>query len=364
MNIGITGLGMITSVGRDAATSCASIRAGLTRPHQIHHHEMVDPETLEPVPLIGHPLRGFAEGFNMVGLWIRLAKHCLGDLMKGGDLPGPSETGFWGETAMVAATPYIDDDRFMSSGNEKPDVITESFLLPLLGNLGLPIPPENAYPVCRAHAAVPTAVALADKLTSTSAVKRVIILAVDSYLDSFSLEWLACHERLKSDENPTGLMPGEAGACFLVEDMVAARKRGAKIQAVVTGVGMAKEANDFFSGMSNRGVSLSKAIQQALQADGATASFSGDLISDHNGEEWRAVELAGARLLLDTQLNRDASLILPAACIGAVGAASGAVAVGVAVRAFMRNYASSDRVLVLCSSDHGDVGAILLRNAA
>jgi 3-oxoacyl-[acyl-carrier-protein] synthase-1 len=127
---------------------------------------------------------------------------------------------------------------------------------------------------------------------------------------------------------------------------------------------MAKEANDFFSGMSNRGVSLSKAIQQALQADGATASFSGDLISDHNGEEWRAVELAGARLLLDTQLNRDASLILPAACIGDVGAASGAVAVGVAVRAFMRNYASSDRVLVLCSSDHGDVGAILLRNAA
>jgi 3-oxoacyl-[acyl-carrier-protein] synthase-1 len=249
----------------------------------------------------------------------------------------------------------------MSTGDEKPELITAAFLLPLLENLGLPIAPGNVYPVCRAHAAVPAAVALADRLMSTSSIKRTIILAVDSYLDSFSLEWLARHGRLKSDENPTGLMPGEAGACFLVEEIDAARKRGAKIRAVVTGVGVAKEANDFFSGLNNRGVSLCRAIQQALQVDGAAASFSGDLVSDHNGEEWRAMELAGARLLLDAQLNRDAPLILPAACIGDVGAASGAVAVGVAVRAFARNYASSDRALVLCSSDHGDVGAILLR---
>src|SRR6185436_6280996 len=99
--------------------------------------------------------------------WLRLAKHCVGDLMKSEDLPGPSDVGFWGETAMVAATPYIDDDRFMSNGNEKPDVITETFLLPLLENLGLPIPPGNVHPVCRAHAGVPTAVALAEKLMSS-----------------------------------------------------------------------------------------------------------------------------------------------------------------------------------------------------
>jgi 3-oxoacyl-[acyl-carrier-protein] synthase I len=146
--------------------------------------------------------------------------------------------------------------------------------------------------------------------------------------------------------------------------MDAARKRGAMVHAIVDGVGVAKEPDDLFSGRNNRGVSLAQAIQQALQVGGISSPFRGDVISDHNGEEWRAVELAGARILLHAHLGPDAVLVLPATCIGDVGAASGAVAVGVAVRAFIRHYASGDRSLVLCSSDHGDVGAILLRTAA
>src|SRR5712691_4638960 len=145
MALAITGLSMITSVGRDVATSCASIRAGITRPCQIEHFEIVDDETQDTIPIVGHPIHGYAEGFNVAGLWTRLAKKCVRDLL--GDLDDVGAA-FWRRTALIGATPYINDDRFQSAGDETPDLLRDTYLEPLVEDLELPIPASQLHAVC------------------------------------------------------------------------------------------------------------------------------------------------------------------------------------------------------------------------
>ncbi len=53
--------------------------------------------------------------------------------------------------------------------------------------------------------------------------------------------------------------------------------------------------------------------------------------------------------------------MVPAASLGDVGAASGAVARGVTARSFARGYARGPATLIVSSSERGDVGALVLR---
>jgi 3-oxoacyl-[acyl-carrier-protein] synthase-1 len=359
--LAITGLAMVTSVGRDAASACGAIRAGITRPREIDYFQVLDDETQDVMPVVGHPIRGFAEGFNIVGLWTRLAKRCVPDALADAGHPDSGAAAFWRRTALVAATPYIDDDRFQSVGDETPELLREAYLRPLVADLALPIPESRLRAVCKGHAATVAALGLADTLLADPEVQRVLVLAADSYLDTMTLEWLAGQDRLKGPGNPVGLMPGEAGACLLLERPEVAERRGAPVRAVVEGVGVAKEAHDLFSGEPNRGLGLAEAASLALASANGPRPLHGDVIADLNGEEWRALELAGARLLLDDVLDRDCPLRLPAVSLGDVGAASGAVALAVAAQAFARGYATADQALVTSSSDHGDVAAACVR---
>jgi 3-oxoacyl-[acyl-carrier-protein] synthase I len=359
--LAITGLSLITSVGRDAASSCAAIRAGITRPREIDYFQVLDDETQDLTPVVGHPIRGYADGFNVVGLWTRLAKRCLPDAVIDASGPEAGAATFWRRAALVAATPYINDDRFQSIGDETPELLREAYLRPLVEDLALPIQDSRLRAVCTGHSATIAALGLADTMLGDPEVQRVLVVAADSYLDTMTLEWLAGQDRLKGPGNPIGLAPGEAGACLVLERPEAAERRGAPVRAVVEGVGLAKEPHDLFSGEPNRGLGLAQAASLALATTAGPRPLYGDVIADLNGEEWRALELAGARLLLNEVLDRDCPLRLPAVNLGDVGAASGAVALTLAVQSFLRGYATADHVLVTSSSDHGDVAAACLR---
>ncbi len=353
--ISISSLGMISSVGQNVGQACASIRAGLSRPREITYFEALNTDN-EPVPLMGHPIRACSEGFNQVGLWIRLGQKAVRDLIHQGNLPGKDGTSFWPKTALIAVTPYINDERFLCEGTETPDLLEPVYLDPLHQALGLPLARSNMHLVCLSHAGTIKAIQTAQKLLVGSALERVLILAVDSYLDSLTLDWLAGHGRLKTGNNAVGLTPGEAGACFLLETQAAAHQRNAPVYALVEGTGFAREANHLFSGKVNRGAGLSAAIGEAL----ASRPFFGDVVIDLNGENWRAHEFSCARILLGHRIGDDVPLLLPCLSTGELGAASGAVSVCVAVRAFIDNYATGDRTLVVSSSEYGDTGALCL----
>jgi 3-oxoacyl-[acyl-carrier-protein] synthase-1 len=106
---------------------------------------------------------------------------------------------------------------------------------------------------------------------------------------------------------------------------------------------------------------LSDAVVGVLADAAAPAPFTGDILLDLNGEEWRSRAWAAAQLRLQSHVDWDrCDLVLPCASFGEIGAASGPVAVALAVRAFTRGYARGEQTMVLSVSEDGDVGAALV----
>lgn len=358
MSVAITSLGMVSSLGHDVVTSCAAIRAGLSRPREITYFALLDVESQETTPLTGHPIHGLAEGFNIVGFWVRVGVACLRNLIAYGNLPDRSNRGFWSTTGLLGVTPRIDDSRFRGDETCTPEFIKNAYLLRLLEGLGYPLSPEYVEAVCVGHAGTLVAVERARSMIEEGQVERVILLAVDSYLDPMTLDWLAENERLKTDGAPAGITPGEAGACFLVESADSLRGRGARPQAYIHSPALDVEENHFHSDKTSQGVALARVISEGLSRNGLALPYSGTLISDFNGEHWRGLELGSARIRLRGKLGDDIRLSFPSESLGEVGAASGAVGVCLAVRSLVRGHAGCETVLVTSSSDYGEVGAI------
>jgi 3-oxoacyl-[acyl-carrier-protein] synthase-1 len=355
MRLAISSLGMISSVGRDVITSCASIRAGITRPSEIDYYQILDDEDAVSIPIIGHPIRAYTEGFYLIGLWIRIAQGCFEDLRQHGNLPDRSDTTFWQETGFILVTPIVDEERFQLPEPISSERIKEVYGYGLLNVLQFPILQAHLNVVCMGHAGTAVAIGQAAQRIYSSQLQRVIVLAVDSYLDPLTLEWLGHHRRLKIGENPTGLAPGEAGACFLIESENEIQCRKAPIQAIIKGVAVGEERKHYFTEEVNNGIELSNVIGQVIPDK---KLFTGSIIADLNGEYWRAYELGSAIVRLGNRLGEMSSFVLPSESLGETGAASGAIAVCVAVRSFVRGYALNDEALITLSSEYGKVGAI------
>jgi 3-oxoacyl-[acyl-carrier-protein] synthase-1 len=360
MDLAITSLGMVTAVGHDVVTACAAMRAGINRFHEMDYFEALDLETQSTKPVIGCAIHGYAEGFVLVGFWIRLALGCLEDLIKNGRLPDKTDTLFWSKTGLIGVTPVINDERLDVDEACTPNDAKEAYLKQLFEVFKYPIHKENTDIICHGHGGTIAAISRAQDMLKDKKLERAIILAVDTYVDAASLEWLEEHNRLKDDNNPVGLTPGEAGACFMLETFESSRKRGAPVQAIVKKPALARENNHYYSAARNQGEALAAVVGEALKNASTPIPFDGDVISDLNGEEWRAYEFGMALVRMEGKLSPMLNMILPCESIGEIGAASGAVAVCIGARALQRGYARQDSVLIVSSSDLGQVGAVCL----
>jgi len=360
MDLVITSLGMISSVGYDVVTSCASVRAGIRRPREICHFSVLDEESQEMLPLTGCQIHGYTEGFNIIGFWVRVGLSCLNDLIGYGALPEKCNKAFWSNTGLIAVTPPISDARFNSDESFTPLMLKQAYFDRLMELFDVPISQENLGVVCAGHAGAIAAIRQAKTIIAEQNLERIIILAVDSYLDPMTLDWLEEHGRLKTSGNPVGLTPGEAGACFMVESVLSAQNRHAPIQAFIKEPALAVEKNHFFSNAPNQGDGLAAVISDALSQTEVSGSFHGTIFSDLNGETWRAYELGTAMVRVPYLLRNDNKFIYPSEYLGEIGAASGAVAICLAARSFQRGYSDCNTILVISSSDYGQVGAVCL----
>lgn len=360
MDLVITGIGMLCSVGHDAVAACAAIRAGLNRRRPIDYYQVFDPDTLDTTPTIGCPVHGYTEGFGLLGRWIRLAMGCLEDLSQYGHLPEKSDKVFWSSTGLIGVTCPMDDGRIDSDEDLTPDDVKQAYLYRLLDVLGYPVLPDNLGIVCTGHSGAIAAIGQARSMLENRALERVIVLGVDSYLDPITLDWLDQHHRLRTAQNSTGLTPGEAGACFMLETAASGQNRHARAQALVSEPALGQEANHCFADEPSQGMTLAAVMSEALRKGSVTLPFAGDVISDFNGEPWRAHEMGAARARLAEVLGPDARYVFPCDSLADVGAASGAVAICVAVRALQRGYSRQNNILVATSAEYGQVGAVAI----
>lgn len=355
MRVALTSIGMISSVGRGAVRTCASIRSGLSRPAEIDYYEAVDLETQVTAPLVAYPIRGFTEGFLLMARWLRMGLAAFQDLIRVGRLPDTSE--FWAQTGLCVVLPPGRSERF-DTADDPVDTLGDAFLERFLPLTGVSFHPHAVEALMLGSAGTALAVSRAAEYLKTRQVQRIVLLAVDSMLDPLTLDWLQATGRLKTDTNPIGLRPGEAAAAVLLEDPGSLRQRQGRPLAFIGGAAVGEEAGSWKDLPPNQGRELARVWADALAQSGAPTPFSGDIVADLNGEPWRAYEYGCAQMRLNRILAADVAWAMPAQSIGDVGAAIGVVGICTAIQAHRRGYAHGPHTVVLCCAESGFVGAL------
>ncbi|MFY2558735.1 hypothetical protein ACN469_13995 [Corallococcus terminator] len=358
----VTSLGALTSVGSDVVTSCAAQRAGLSNPRPLDALMLAEAGD-EPEGVIGHPIHPLTQGFFLLGLWVRIATVCVRDLIRYGKLPPGRQADFWERTGIIACAPWLGSGRLPLSQEKGEELLVENYLRPVFELLELPVTPENLWVEESGHCAVAQAIAQAGTLLSEGRVDRVLVLGVDSYADRFSLEWLMETNALKTRSHPVGAMPGEAGACFLLESKRSVQARAAQVEALVGIPAVSLASDPERRDASDVGRRLAEVLHAVSQATGGAQL--GDLFLDLNGEEWRA-RAWGTALVCLSQPSKLGLVreIVPCTSFGETGAASAALGLCLAVRSRVRRYARGARSLICSMNERGDVSAFAVLSGA
>ncbi|EBS7636802.1 hypothetical protein CDR68_24315 [Salmonella enterica] len=189
-----------------------------------------------------------------------------------------------------------------------------------------------------------------------------ILLAVDSWLPPASLMWLEQQNLLHGSRryfqgtihpNPYGRIPSEGAAALALTTGAS----DISPWCFIRGSGTANESVTY----QDDGVCLGKGlIQAALEAlNVARATSVANVISDVNGEPYRADELGFTLLRLSENLDKDYQRETPVLASGDLGCAS--LLAHIALVAWrMRNTALRTDALILSSSDDQRRGAVVV----
>jgi 3-oxoacyl-[acyl-carrier-protein] synthase-1 len=237
----------------------------------------------------------------------------------------------------------------------------ERWIVPELEErLGWSFPHQRVWLIHSGRTGVFRALREARTLLTRGEVVRCVVAGVESGVDETSVAELYRTRRLKTSRNPDGFYPGEAGAA--VE--ILAAPNGSESDVQVSGLGFGVEPNPIGSEAPLRADGLTAAARTAL---GEAELEMGDLdwrLSDVTGEQYyfREASLVVTRLL---RKHKDGfPLWHPADAIGDVGAAVGAVLLGMAAAAFRKGYAPGPLVLCQTSADSGDRAVAIVRGPA
>ncbi|MFY2557357.1 hypothetical protein ACN469_07020 [Corallococcus terminator] len=355
MRLAITGLGILSTLGEDVVTACAALRCGLARPAPLSFEVFSEDEEEGTTRVMGHPLKGIADGYEGLGLYTRLAAQALQDLVRYADL-NVGDSAFWRATTLYLC---LSPPRNEELGFILEKLFAERLIPSVLDEAGLPIPPGSARLVTQGHASVLAALHAASKDIEAGRCSRAVVVGVDSLVGEDELAWLAQQGRLKVGEKVAGLMPGQAGAAVLVEHEQEARRRQARIEAHLEGLALGKEEQCRAQRQRGSGAGVADVITRTLKGHPRVS----EVYSDLNGEEARAFEWGSALVRLSPAHELPVSIHCPAISLGDTGAASGAVSIVAAVRSLVRGYARGDEILVWSSSDTGEVASALLTQA-
>ncbi len=351
--VDVTAVGLLSSVGHDAHTACAAIRAGISRPGAIDGSTTLDLASAAAIPLTGHPIVPITNGYTGTARWLQMAPRAFDDLVRNGRLPRSDDEAFWSATAVMVLLPDLEHVRFDHDERSDPDATEATFLQPLMRRLPSALPAGNVLlqPVERIGLAL--VVEGFSRICEEMKVARVFVLAVDSYACPFALDWLGESGRLKGDVHPTGLVPGEAAAALLLEPNRRGLHDGRPPLARITAVASGQDADLADETTAPRGRVLADVLRPLLGDE------TGDIYLDLNGETWRASEWGHAlHALAPLDVPK---LHHPASEIGDTGAAAFAVNAILAARSLQRGYARGTQVAVAASTDTGEIGGILLR---
>jgi 3-oxoacyl-[acyl-carrier-protein] synthase I len=189
-----------------------------------------------------------------------------------------------------------------------------------------------------------------------------VIAGVDSYLAPETLEWLERCDQLHGGgplNNAWGLTPGEAAGALLIARADFAKQYGLPVLASILGIGTAHESKRIKTPEVCLGEGLTQAFRLALAAMPDEIQVS-DIYCDLNGEPYRADEYGFTCLRTKECFVSPSSFVAPADCWGDVSAAGGPLHLMLATVAGLKQYAQGQLAFVWSSSEDGNRAAVLL----
>ena len=210
---------------------------------------------------------------------------------------------------------------------------------------------ESSRYIAAGRAGVIKAIDLAFKYLTVSDTGYVLIGGVDSYNNTGLISRLDVENRITALNIPNGFALGEAAGFLLLSK----RPDKSFLPVVIHQPGLSQEEGHLYSKAAYRGEGLSKAVTQAIQFANATKIT--QVYSSMNGENFFVKEMGVMSIRHAQYLQEGYQVNHPADCYGDIGAANGAVLIGLSA---MSLSGKTDRFnhMVCCSSDMGARGVV------
>lgn len=323
----VTGYGLCTALGADAVQSAALARAGVDnfKGNSLYAGAGVLPH------------HGASEAWTDKIQWF-LAKPLFEALWRAGGLERLSQRRVKSYWALPS---------FERAGT---DVTAMKTLTPRLLALLEPLALADELSMfAQDQVAGLSALSAASQDLAQGNTEVALVIGLDSQLELKHLLKLMQQDRLKTEDNASGLMPGDACAVMILESQRAARQRKAQPHARLGAIALAGERTRFDPEAPIRAEALSQALQSIVQQNDLSGVK--DVYVDLTGERWRFLEWALAETRCLATLPHGYQVSHPADCLGDPGAATGLVLSVLAMRAFARRYAGGQSVLLVTSNE-------------
>ena len=339
----IVGIGACTSIGLNAASTAAAVRAGISgfEEHPFMINREGDPYMLAMVPSIAPALTGADRYIALSTSAIHEALESLQQLAQKKN-----------EVKVIVALPEVRPGLPDDLGERIADHISAQ------GNEHYHI--EDIRLAFNGHAAGLMALESASKHLAKEECEFYLAGGVDSYIDSDTLDWVEENEQLHVPSNAWGFIPGEAACFCLVCSVDTANKYRLPVKAQLVAISTAREKNKIKTETVCIGKGLTQAVKGAISGlpENTKIDYT---ICDQNGEAYRADEF-GFMLVRSAKYFTDPSdYMAPADCWGDVGAASGSLFVNLIISASEKGYANGSHTLLWASSEGGERTAVIFR---
>jgi len=331
----VRGSGLVTSVGLSAPAACAAIRSKLTNPSETRFIDRAGERIMSHAVPLDRPLRGLAKLARMATM---VVEECLEDL--------PRDT--WERIPILLCVAERSRPGRLEGLEDR--LMIE--VCALLAGARLSV---DSRVIAQGRVSVALALLQARQVLYGSPAPAVLIVAVDSLLTWPTLKVFEEQERLLTNRNSNGFIPGEAASAILVSRPVV----GPHLEVV--GLGFATEQATIEKEEPLRGAGLSLAINQSLQDAGCEMHDIDFRITDISGEQYYFKEAALALSRTLKGRKEEFDIWHPAECIGEVGSAIGPTMLAVAEAAGRKAYAPGPAMLVHAANDAGERAAVVTR---
>jgi 3-oxoacyl-[acyl-carrier-protein] synthase I len=328
-------VGMACPLGLTAVSAGAAMRAGLDQKRELPYRDN------EGRPIVGSFLESLGADLTTRQRWLELLALALQDLLR------QSEQVALASVPIVCALPA-------EPNGDPPD--SASLAEALSARLGEPIEPGWVRTIAEGACGGYRAIEFARTVLLKKGHPAVVVCAADTLVTARTLLQLSDQQRLLTESNSDGVIPGEAAACLLLS----LDGRGA--QATIRGIGFGHEPGLLSNDIPLRGDGVVAAARAALAEAGLQMHDADLRLSDAAGESYHFKEqvLVVSRLL--RQRKEAFPMWLGASYLGDVGAAAGLCNLAWFLHC-QRNRATPGRVVMAWAGQDGAARAALVVEA-